>query len=77
MSDEDILTRIKSLVDEERSLAGDSESPQERQERRRYLEAQLDQCWDLLRRRQALRDAGGDPAAAEARPVSEVENYLQ
>jgi hypothetical protein len=77
MSDDDILSRIKTLVDEERSLAGDNESPQERHERRRYLEEQLDQCWDLLRQRQALREAGDDPDAAEARPISEVEGYLQ
>lgn len=77
MSDEDILSRIKGLVEEERSLAGDSESPEERRERRRFLEEQLDQCWDLLRQRQALRESGGDPDAAQARPVSEVESYLQ
>jgi len=77
MDDDDILARIKSLVAEERSLAGDNETPQERQDRRRYLEEQLDQCWDLLRQRQALRESGGDPAAAHARPVSEVEGYLQ
>ena len=77
MDDEDILTQIKTLVTEERSLAGDSESPQERQERRRYLEEQLDQCWDLLRQRQALRESGGDPDDAQTRPVSEVEHYLQ
>jgi len=77
MTDDDILTRIKSLVAEERALAGDNESPEERQGRRRYLEEQLDQCWDLLRQRQALREAGGDPDAAHARPVSEVEDYLQ
>jgi hypothetical protein len=77
MSDDDILGKIKTLVDEERTLAGDNESPQDRTERRRYLEEQLDQCWDLLRQRQALRDAGADPDAAQARPVSEVEGYLQ
>jgi len=77
MNDEDILTRITSLVAEERSLAGDNESATERQERRRYLEEQLDQCWDLLRQRQALRESGGAPDTAHARPVSEVEGYLQ
>ena len=77
MDDDDILSRIKTLVAEERSLAGDNESPQERGDRRRYLEEQLDQCWDLLRQRQALRESGGDPNAAQARPVSEVESYLQ
>jgi hypothetical protein len=77
MDDDDILAQIKNLVTEERSLAGDSESAQERQGRRRYLEEQLDQCWDLLRQRQALRESGGDPDAAHERPVSEVEGYLQ
>ena len=75
--DEDIFDRIKTLVDEERSLAGDDEAPDERQARRRHLEEQLDQCWDLLRQRQAIRDAGGDPGAAHARPIPEVEGYLQ
>lgn len=77
MTDDDILTRIKSLVAEEQSLAGDNESPAERQERRRHLEEQLDQCWDLLRQRQALRESGGNPEDAHTRPVSEVEGYLQ
>jgi hypothetical protein len=77
MSDDDILSRIKTLVDEERSLAGDNESAQERQDRRRQLEEQLDQCWDLLRQRQALRESGGNADAAHERPVSEVEGYLQ
>ena len=75
--DEDIFQRIKSLVDEERTLAGDDESAEDRQARRQHLEEQLDQCWDLLRQRQALRDAGGDPSQAHARPVGEVEGYLQ
>ena len=71
-TDDDIFTRIKELVDEEHSLAG-SGSP----ERRRQLEEQLDQCWDLLRQRQARREFGGDPADARPRPVEEVEGYLQ
>jgi len=77
MPDNDILSRIKNLVDEEHSLAGDSETADERIERRKEIEAQLDQCWDLLRQRQARRDAGQDPAGAEPRPLSQVETYLQ
>jgi hypothetical protein len=77
MADDDILSRIKQLVDEERSLAGDNESPQDRHDRRQRIEEQLDQCWDLLRQRQALRESGGNPDAAQSRPVSEVEGYLQ
>ena len=38
--------------------------------------SQLDQCWDLLRQRRALRETGGDPGEAEVRPADEVEGYL-
>lgn len=72
-SDADILGQIKALVDEEHHLPAGAEN----HERRQQLEVQLDQCWDLLRQRQARRDAGQDPDGAHARPVSEVEGYLQ
>jgi hypothetical protein len=39
------------------------------------VEAALDQCWDLLRQRDALRAVGKDPSTASARPVEQVENY--
>jgi hypothetical protein len=41
------------------------------------VEANLDQCWDLLRQRRARRGAGEDPDMAEPRPVDVVENYEQ
>ncbi len=72
-TDEDIYSRIKSLVDEEHTLAGSDDAA----DRRRHLEAELDQCWDLLRQRQARREFGEDDSAARARPVAEVEEYLQ
>jgi hypothetical protein len=71
-ADEDIYSRIKTLVDEEHALTGSDAA-----ERRRQLEQQLDQCWDLLRQRQARREFGGDVGEAQARPVGEVEGYLQ
>jgi hypothetical protein len=37
----------------------------------------LDQCWDLLRQRRALRDSGKDPDGAQARPPEVVERYWQ
>jgi hypothetical protein len=77
MTDDDLLARITALVEEERSLAGDGESPEERHARRVHIEEQLDQCWDLLRQRQARREAGADPDQAQPRPVAEVEGYLQ
>lgn len=72
-SDADVLSRIKALVDEEHQLSGGSQN----HERRQQIEEQLDQCWDLLRQRQARRDAGEDPDGARTRPVGEVEGYLQ
>jgi Protein of unknown function (DUF2630) len=77
MNDQQIHETITGLVNEEHELRGRSEHSDEQRERLRQLEESLDQCWDLLRQRDALRAAGGDPDAAEARPVPEVEGYLQ
>jgi len=73
--DADIYQQIKTLVEEEHAL--DRGGEPHAQERRASLEEQLDQLWDLLRQRQARRQAGEDPSDAHARPISEVENYLQ
>jgi hypothetical protein len=81
MDDKQILHRIGDLVDEEHKLrtryqAGAVTSEDE-QARLRELEIALDQCWDLLRQRRAARESGGDPGGAQARPIDEVEGYLQ
>jgi hypothetical protein len=78
--DVEIRHRISELVDLERSLrarlsAGEITADEEHARLRR-VETELDQCWDLLRQRQALRDAGEDPSKAAARPESTVEGYL-
>ncbi|MEU6075334.1 DUF2630 family protein [Micromonospora sp. NPDC047074] len=82
MDDKTILNRISELVDEEHRLradaqAGESGTDDDARARLRALEESLDQCWDLLRRRRAARQAHGDPEAQGGRPVSEVERYLQ
>ena len=41
------------------------------------IHLELDQAWDLLRQRQALRSAGLDPDEAHVRPVAVVEAYEQ
>jgi hypothetical protein len=41
------------------------------------VEVELDRCWDRLRQRRALRDAGADPDEAEGRDAETVERYLQ
>lgn len=73
MADDDILSRISELVAEEHHLAG----TQGAADRRRQIEEQLDQCWDLLRQRQAKREFGEDPSQARPRPIPEVEHYQQ
>jgi hypothetical protein len=84
MSDESIAARIEGLVTEEHELRGREQSDNmndERleadQERLRAVEIELDRCWDLLRQRRALRDAGVDPDEAQARDANTVERYLQ
>jgi hypothetical protein len=80
MADEQIHDEIERLVAEEQELwqresagtAGDAE--------RRRLESvkvSLDQCWDLLRQRRALRESGLDPSAASVRQPETVERYEQ
>jgi len=81
MDDTSILGRIHDLVEEEHKLrsrvqAGELSTDDEHS-RLRAVEESLDQCWDLLRRRRAARDQGTSPDAVEARPVSEVDGYLQ
>jgi Protein of unknown function (DUF2630) len=84
MSDESIAARIERLVNEEEQLRGreqtdraDPEALERGRERLRTVEVELDQCWDLLRQRRALRDAGADPDQAQARDADTVERYQQ
>ena len=76
MSDADIHRTITDLVQEEHRLRSGQVSAEDR-ERLAHVEQSLDQCWDLLRQRQALRESGADPEQASSRPVGEVEGYLQ
>jgi Protein of unknown function (DUF2630) len=82
MSDESIAARMDRLVTEEHELrsreqSDTSEALEADAARLRAVEVELDVCWDLLRRRRALRDAGVSPDDAEARDPDTVERYLQ
>jgi hypothetical protein len=77
MEEIDILSRIHSLVDEEHELREVTEHTDEQRARIGKLEADLDQCWDLLRQRRAKRQYDENPDEARARPESTVESYLQ
>ena len=80
MTDNDALSRINKLVAEEKALREQLQhgeiSESDENKRLRQLEIELDQCWDLLRQRRALRETGGDPRDAAVRPADEVEGYL-
>jgi hypothetical protein len=84
MTDETIATHIEKLVNEEHELrqreqadSPDDDALEADRERLRRVEVELDRCWDLLRQRRALRDAGGDPDDAKLRDASTVERYWQ
>ena len=75
MSDASILQHVSALVDEEHRLrANGAASPADAQ-RLKLVEAQLDQCWDLLRQRRAKREFGQDPSGAMVRDTGTVERY--
>ena len=80
MDEVQIHGRIEQLVAEEHDLwqkeSAGAASAADR-DRLGELRVSLDQCWDLLRQRRALREAGGDPDAASARPPEVVERYEQ
>jgi hypothetical protein len=84
MSDESIAARIERLVGEEHELrnreqadAADDQAREGDRDRLRSVEVELDRCWDLLRQRRALRDAGADPEGAHVRDAGTVEGYQQ
>jgi hypothetical protein len=75
--DRPVRKHIEQLVGEEHRLYGqDSLSEVERQ-RLQEIKVELDQCWDLLRQRRALRGFGDDPNQARVRPPGTVEGYEQ
>ena len=80
MDDPQIHGTIEQLVEEEHELwERASNGTASEDDRRRLLELRvsLDQCWDLLRQRRALREVGRDPDTAAAREPEVVERYEQ
>ncbi|GAA1480759.1 DUF2630 family protein [Gordonia sinesedis] len=79
-TDKAIHEHINDLIGEEHELRSKRESGEigreEEQSRLAAVEVALDQCWDLLRQRQAKRDAGQDPNDATVRSADVVEKYL-
>ncbi|HSP73076.1 MAG TPA: DUF2630 family protein [Gaiellaceae bacterium] len=80
MDEDRIHGRIEQLVAEEHELwqreAADGVTDDDRR-RLDELKVLLDQCWDLLRQRRALHEAGFDEDAARVRDPEVVERYQQ
>jgi hypothetical protein len=85
MDDQQIQARIETLEDEERRLRADEATRADQaastelaadRDRLAAIKVELDQLWDLLRRRRALRSSGQDPDGAALRDPGTVEGYL-
>jgi hypothetical protein len=83
-NDEQVQARIEELEQEERRLrrdegdAANAQADDQVATDARRLEAvrvELDQLWDYLRQRRALRDAGQNPDGAQFRDPDTVERY--
>jgi len=77
MEDNQIFKHIKELTEEEERLYSKGNLSQKELKHLNQMKVELDQCWDLLRQREGLRDAGKDPNKAKVRPPDIVENYEQ
>jgi hypothetical protein len=74
--DQDVFDRIEQLAHEEHALydrESQGRASARERERLKEIQAQLDQCYDLLRRRRARRAAGleSDDAVAPVPPAVE------
>ena len=76
-TDQSVLKHIKGLAAEEHRLYEQESLAEADAAKLKKIEVELDQCWDLLRQRQARRAAGQDPDQAQVRPPEIVENYEQ
>jgi Protein of unknown function (DUF2630) len=72
-----VLKHIARLVKQEHELYGQGTLSDADRQRLQHLEVELDQCWDLLRQRRALREFGRDPDQARVRLPEVVEHYEQ
>ncbi len=78
MEDQKVFDQINKLAREEHDIwskESQGEATEADRDRLRRIGVTLDQCWDLLHQRQALRSAGGDPRDAKVRDEKTVEGY--
>lgn len=76
-TDRSVLRHIEELVSQEHRLQTQDALSEEERARLHAIEVELDQSWDLLRQRRALRAIGQDPDKAQVRSPEIVEKYQQ
>jgi hypothetical protein len=80
-SDADIEAQIEKLETEREALrereSGEDPTREADANRLEGIRIDMDQLWDLLRQRRALRDSGGNPDDASERASGVVEKYWQ
>jgi Protein of unknown function (DUF2630) len=85
MDDDQIRNRIEALEGEEKKLRAEEGAAAETghddvierdANRLAAIKVELDQLWDLLRRREAARRAGNNPDDQQLRGEGTVEGYL-
>jgi hypothetical protein len=80
MADQDkdasVLARIQGLAAEEHALFARESLGDAARKRLAVVQAELDQRWDLLRQRRALREYGQDAGQARVRAPEVVKRYL-
>ena len=77
MTDGSVLRHIEELVSQEHRLQAKESLSEDERGRLQSVQVELDQSWDLLRQRRALRAVGQDPDRAQVRPAEMVEQYEQ
>jgi hypothetical protein len=74
--DTSVLAHIQRLAAEEHALFERDSLEDAQSKRLAAIQVELDQCWDLLRQRRALREFGQDESHAHVRPVEVVKKYI-
>jgi hypothetical protein len=74
-SDQAVLAQIERILAEEHRMYERGKLSDGDRIRLKEITVELDQLWDLLRQRRALREFGKDPNEALIRPPEVVEKY--
>jgi hypothetical protein len=77
VEDNAVLSHIKKLTAKEEDLYGKQDLTDEDIRELHKVKSELDQYWDLLHQRRALRDAGENPAKAAMRTIDTINNYVE